>query len=325
MDSMKFGFIGECMVELQETGAGTLTQTFGGDTLNSAIYCARLARGFPVAIEYVTALGTDPFSEKMMSFWEKEGVGSSLVQCVEGERPGLYYIELDQNGERKFHYWRGEAAAKKCFEFPGSSEVLARLPEFSTIYLSGISLAIFTEKSRKNLIESLQTVQSTGVRIYFDCNYRPHLWGSVQRAIDAYEELYPLSDIVFLTTDEGEELLGTSDTEAMHDSLRARGCPESVIKDGGDECSIMVAGVVLKVPAIPVDQVVDTTAAGDSFSAAYLLARNLGCAPAQAAQLAHKTAAYVIGHKGAIAPEPGMPVSSSDLEAARSESTQKQP
>lgn len=323
MERMKFGFVGECMVELQETGTGMLTQTFGGDTLNSAIYCARLARAFPVEVEYVTALGTDPFSEKMISFWEKEGVRSSLVQCVEGERPGLYYIELDHQGERKFHYWRGEAAAKKCFEFSGSSEVLDRLSEFSAIYLSGISLAIFTETSRKNLIERLKTVQSMGVRIYFDCNYRPHLWGSAQRAIDAYAELYPLSDIVFLTTEEGEELLGTSDTEAMHDSLQTRGCPESVVKDGGDACSIMVAGGVLKVPAMAVDQVVDTTAAGDSFSAAYLLARNLGCAPEQAALLAHKTAAYVIGHKGAIAPEPGMPVTSSDVEAARSASMQQ--
>ena len=73
---MKIACIGECMIELQEISPGVTSQTFGGDTLNTAIYCARLARDLPLQIDYVTALGTDTFSDRMVRFWEAEGVGN---------------------------------------------------------------------------------------------------------------------------------------------------------------------------------------------------------------------------------------------------------
>ena len=315
---MKFAFIGECMVELQETGSGTLTQTFGGDTLNSAIYCARLARDFPIEIQYITALGQDPFSQNMIAFWEGEGVQSDYVQCVEGERPGLYYIELDPSGERVFHYWRGEAAAKKCFEFPDSPRVLEALSYFTGVYLSGISLAVYTQKSRENLLERLVECKKHGLKIFFDCNYRPHLWGSADRAAEIYRQLYPISDIVFMTTEEGEDILDLDRKEDIHAHLDQAGCKESVIKDGPSPCSIFAGGKTWSVAAHPVERVIDTTAAGDSFSAAYLLARHLGCGVVESATLAHRTAAYVVEHKGAIAPTDLLPISGVDLGAGKS-------
>ncbi len=47
---------------------------------------------------------------------------------------------------------------------------------------------------------------------------------------------------------------------------------------------------------------VDTTAAGDSFNAAYLAARQNGEAPAAAAAKGHKLAGQVVRHRGAIMP-----------------------
>ena len=73
------------MIELQEIAPSETRQTFGGDTLNTAIYCARLEKELPLNVDYVTALGTDTFSRKMIRFWEKEGVGSELVLMQEGE------------------------------------------------------------------------------------------------------------------------------------------------------------------------------------------------------------------------------------------------
>ena len=92
MERLIIASIGECMVELQETQPGVIQQTFGGDTLNTAIYMARLGQNLPVQVDYVTALGTDKFSSDMIAFWEKEQVGSSMVQRLEEGRPGLYYI-----------------------------------------------------------------------------------------------------------------------------------------------------------------------------------------------------------------------------------------
>ena len=301
------------MIELQEISPGVTNQTFGGDTLNTSIYCARLARELPLEIDYVTALGTDTFSERMVKFWEQEGVGSSLVLRQPGETPVLYYIELEESGERIFHYWRSTAAAKKCFEYPDSDRVMEALAGYDGIYLSGISLAIFTPESRRKLIARLQELAAKGISIYFDCNYRPHLWSSKDEAIELYRQLYGISAIVFLTTEEAEELLDGAVSETVHQKLKDYGCSESVLKDGEKPCTIFSDQTLIEVAAEKVEKVIDTTAAGDSFSAVYLVARKFGCPAEKAAQMAHKTAAYVVCHKGAVAPLEKMVITGKDI------------
>jgi 2-dehydro-3-deoxygluconokinase len=57
-----------------------------------------------------------------------------------------------------------------------------------------------------------------------------------------------------------------------------------------------------------VAQVVDTTAAGDSFAGAYLAARLTGATPAAAALAGNQLAAVVIQHRGALIPLGAMPI-----------------
>ena len=299
--------IGECMIELQEVQPGHTKQTFGGDTLNTAVYMARMRRYMPLRVDYVTALGTDMFSERMMAFWEKEGVGSDLVLRRQNDLPGLYYILLDDHGERRFSYWRSQAAAKRCFESEGSDRLLEKIGNYDLIYLSGISLAILTDLSRNRLLERLKELAATGKKIFFDYNFRPNLWQGLDHARNAYEKIISLCDTVFVGLDELEEMHGTHTKGSGHDFLAEKGVSESVIRSGAQSCSIMSRGEIVEAPPLPVEKVVDTTAAGDSFSGAYIAARMHGCDVRRAAEAAHRMAGYVIGHKGAIAPLEAMP------------------
>ena len=80
--------IGECMIELKQAGGGLYSRGFGGDTLNTAVYLARLG----VAVDYITALGDDPLSAEMIAGWVAEGVGTGRVMRVAGKLPGIYLI-----------------------------------------------------------------------------------------------------------------------------------------------------------------------------------------------------------------------------------------
>jgi 2-dehydro-3-deoxygluconokinase len=62
------------------------------------------------------------------------------------------------------------------------------------------------------------------------------------------------------------------------------------------------------VEADPVEEVVDTTAAGDSFAAAYIAARRHGLSPVAAARAGHKLAGAVVRYRGAIIPKAAMPI-----------------
>jgi pfkB family carbohydrate kinase len=55
-ESHEIAPIGECMVELSDADAGMFLRAFGGDTLNTTLYLARLG----VDTSYVAALGDKP-------------------------------------------------------------------------------------------------------------------------------------------------------------------------------------------------------------------------------------------------------------------------
>ncbi len=299
--------IGECMVELQERPDGGITQSFGGDTFNTAAYMARLGEGLGGFIDYVSAIGDDPFSDAMAAFWRAQGVGDRLVLRRPGRRPGLYFIKTDAAGERRFFYWRGEAAVREAFETGGSDDILAALAGYSSIYLSGISLAVLKPQSRARIVARLAELSRDGVAIDFDCNYRPLLWENVETTRALYEEVIAFASRVMVTVEE-LSVLGVDPTpEAGAAHFVAMPRLETVIKDGARPCTLIHGGAVETVPATAVDKVVDTTAAGDSFSAAYLLGRSLGLAPAEAARRAHVVAGAVVRHRGAIIPKDAIP------------------
>lgn len=298
---MKIGVIGECMIELSQQGDHSRIG-FGGDTLNTAVYLARLLSNTSHSVHYISALGQDPYSETMLQAWQKEGVNTELVQQLPNKLPGLYSIVTDAKGERSFYYWRNDAAAKYWLETEKSVDILAALKGFDYLYLSGISLAILSEGSRQKLLEFLPHFKALGGKVVFDNNYRPILWKDLTAARLAYQQILSFTDIAFLTLDDEEKLWGTETVENCLTRTRDWGVSEIVVKRGEDSC-IVYHGQQFDVPAEKIERVVDTTAAGDSFSAGYLSARLLGCNEVKAAMIAHKVAGCVICYRGAIIPK----------------------
>src|SRR6478736_1951266 len=105
-DAKQVALIGECMLELQGQAFGAMSQGFGGDTLNTAVYLARCGAAAGIQTYYATGLGEDSLSAGMMARWAAEGIDLSLVRRIPGRMPGLYLIEVDARGERSFSYWR---------------------------------------------------------------------------------------------------------------------------------------------------------------------------------------------------------------------------
>lgn len=304
--SIKVAVIGECMIELSESKTD-IQRHFGGDTLNTAVYLARA--NADLAVHYVTALGTDPISDAMLRQWQDEGVCTDLVQRMANKLPGLYLIETDEHGERTFHYWRSDAAARYWLQTPESGHICHQLQHVDYIYLSGISLAILSPADRLTLIEQLGRCRANGVKIAFDNNYRPRLWESREAAQDAYRALLALTDLAFLTLDDEFALWGDHQVAQTLARTQALGVGEIVIKRGAEPCLIAQGAHQCEVLAVSLAKtsVIDTTAAGDSFSAGYLASRLAGNTAAAAARYAHQLAGTVIQHRGAIIPLFAMP------------------
>jgi 2-dehydro-3-deoxygluconokinase len=104
--AVRIACIGECMIELTlpEKGGDAGRVGFAGDTLNVAVYCKRSAPEAEIA--YVTALGTDPLSVRMLGFFEGEDLETDLIERRPDRVSGLYAISVDAAGERSFTYRR---------------------------------------------------------------------------------------------------------------------------------------------------------------------------------------------------------------------------
>lgn len=307
---MKVAAIGECMVELspreipREVGGetGLFGLGFGGDTLNTAVYLARLG----VAVDYATALGDDSFSDRMIAAWRADGVGTDLVIRRPGRLPGLYLIENDPLGERQFYYWRETAPARELFALPETDRIVEALAGYDWLYLSGISLSLYGQKGRAVLFDALDRARRNGCRIAFDSNFRPRTWPDAGTAHRAMAAMLQRTDIMLTGSEDERLLFGERDLRAAAHRYRAAGVAEVVAKGGAAGVLVVTESGEIPVPPERVERVVDATAAGDSFNAAYLAARFAGLAPRIAAGLGHRLAAVVIGHRGAIIPPAAM-------------------
>ncbi|WP_200960197.1 sugar kinase [Pelomonas sp. Root1217] len=296
--------LGECMLELQGQAFGQLRQSFGGDTLNTAVYLARCG-GANLRVHYATALGDDSLSAGLLERWGAEGVQTGLVQRLPGRLPGLYLIELDEGGERRFHYWRGQAAARSYFD-TSTSALEEQADALDALYLSGISLAILPPAGRERALALMARMRAAGKHVAFDNNFRPRLWGSLADARYWYDRAFAASTLALITADDHQALHGLADLETAVTAAQALPVAEIAIKRGALPARVGLNHVWQDVATEAVARVVDTTAAGDSFAAGYLSQRLRGATPAEGAAFGNRLAARVIQHPGALIPRDAM-------------------
>jgi 2-dehydro-3-deoxygluconokinase len=288
------------MIELREEADGRLSRSFGGDTLNTAVYLARLG----TSVDYITALGDDSWSDELIVAWKAEGVGTSRVLRLPGRLPGLYIIQTDPKGERRFSYWRETSAARLLFQASEAQSIIEAIATYDLIYLSGISLSLYGDDGRERLFATLGNARSQGKRVVFDSNFRPRGWPDQDTAQAAFRQALDCADIILASTEDLDLLFGSS---GMEELLAFSDRAEIVLKHPDLTCRVLSNGREVVVPSKPAEDVVDTTAAGDSFAAAYLHARLAGEGPQAAAQAGHRLAGQVVRYRGAIIPREAMP------------------
>jgi len=301
---IKVATIGECMLELSTMGTapfdGETKFGFGGDTLNVAVYLIRAITEKKALVSYVTALGDDPFSEALLDAWRKEGLSTDLVQRIEGRLPGMYLIRTDPTGERSFFYWREQAAARLMLDAGRTEDLGAALAGYDLVYLSGITLAILWDSAKQALLDLIHYLSEQGVHIAFDSNHRPHLWPSEEEARIAYESLAPYVTIALPTFADEAAMFDDKTPQQTARRWRQWGVGEVAVKNDKEACFLSTTEGEWQIPALAVDYVVDTTAAGDSFNGTYLANRMEGRSAHHSIERAHAVAASVIAQRGAI-------------------------
>jgi 2-dehydro-3-deoxygluconokinase len=291
--------VGEATIELARGGDGRFGIGCAGDVLNTAIYLARAG----IDAGFVTALGIDPYSDAVLALATTENVTSDLVLRVATRLPGLSLLDKDDAGERRAFHWTESAPVRELFELDRWEEVAEGLLAARMVYFSGITLSLFSNVGIGRFLAVLELARKSGVKIVFDCNFRPHRWrGDLPRARTVFIETLKRVDLALPAFDDEAVLWGDPSPEATVDRIQAFGIEEIVVKNGPGSALVAFGGAREHVPVPEVVEPIDMLAAGDAFNAGYIAARLTGKAAPEAAAAAHRLAAAVIRHRGAILP-----------------------
>ena len=303
--------LGEALVDRLEPPDG---DRLGGAPANVACALARL--GTPTA--FLGRLGRDAIGEAFAAVFAARGVNTSALQW-DGQRPSrVVLVRRDASGDRQFggfagagdRAWAGEGAAGFADQALDASKLSAALgPLLATarwLLVGTIPLASPAAASALQL--ACRQAAAAGVALALDVNWRPTFWdpaadpasGPTPAQIAAIAPLLHQAALLKCAAEEARWLFGSDDPAVVRAALPQH--PDVVVTDGGAPLRWCFAGRSGEVPAFRVP-VVDTTGAGDAFTAG-LLHGLLHNQPEPLLRFASACGALVCQGAGAIDPQP---------------------
>jgi fructokinase len=286
---------GEALVDLLPDRRGPLRDASrfevhsGGAPANVAVGLARL--GLETA--FVGVVGEDEFGHLLARKLRDEGIDARLRHSPKA-LTGLWFVALDENGERSFFAPTGAASADKFIAL----EDLERVPD-ARIFHCGSSAHVRPEAGEV-LRAAVRQARSRGMTVSFDPNVRAHLWKDLRDLRELCDDVLPFCDIVKLSEEELEPCLGVTEPLKTLDALHALGVKLACVTQGERGVLARRGSQVLQVPA-PRVEVVDTTGAGDGFVAGLLASNPLDGDLQQALRTACAAGSRVCTWLGAVA------------------------
>jgi len=285
--------IGEALVELHSdvplTDASSLALSFSGDALNAA--AAAAATGARTAL--VTRVGDDELGAALCNYAAALNVDVSFVVWTDDPN-GIYFAASDPLGTRQFDYHRRGSAASGLDPSDLDEDLLAAS---GVLWISGVGCAI-SLSSEATMFAAARTMSDTGGKVVYDPNYRPRL----TTVATARRHLRDLAPDVHVVTPSCPH-----DTVPLLDREDPRAAAQACLEAGADIAAVTVGdrGVLIDggdghamIPAVPPEQLVDTTGCGDAFSGA-LAARIAAGEPIElAAKRAVELASRCVAHRG---------------------------
>jgi 2-dehydro-3-deoxygluconokinase len=197
-----------------------------------------------------------------------------------------------------FSYLRAGSAASRMR--PGDLP-LGLIRGAKYFHASGISQAI-SASACDTVFAAMEAARAAGTQVSFDTNLRLRLW-PLARARAVIGTSIGLSDVLFISVEEGEQLCGTTEPDAILGWCHARGAKRVALKLGPQGAVGSDGSRRERVPGYAV-KAVDATGAGDCFAGALLARMAAGEDFFQAIAYANAAAALTCTGFGAVAPLP---------------------
>jgi len=225
----------------------------GGAVLNTAIVLDRLGQ----TAAMLSCVGEDLWAAQALALMRQTGVKQDYIRVRPELASGLIFLAVTPDGERTMYSFRGANTHFAPADLP-----VQAFEQASILHVSGYSLL---EAPQKDAVwRAVELAKAKGAAVSLDTGLEPALLTRAELC-----RLIEKADICVTGPKEMRELYGISEPEEAIAKLRSLGVRLAAIKlgQGGSWVADQTDSVFC--PAFPV-AVVDTTGAGDSFSAGLL-------------------------------------------------------
>jgi len=271
-------FVGEFPKADEEAKTDRLSLGGGGSAANVAVGASRLG----VKSGFIGSIGFDTFGRVLLEELEHEGVDVAHVKVDTSTSSGLTVIAINNKGQVIMFGYTG--ASDKLFPSDLNKEYISSSEH---VHITGLSF--------DTALAAAEIAKKANVTVSFDPGRLMSKMG--------LKRLLPLLhyvDQILLNQEEARELTGVIELEKAAKAIIKSGPKMVIIKRGPDGVFAMNHSKSFSVPAYPV-KVVDTTGAGDAFSAGFITAQLEGKNFEDSVEFANATANLKITRVGARA------------------------
>jgi ribokinase len=238
----------------QEGFAEEISAHLGGSVVNTAVVLQKMG----AQTNMIGCLGDDSWGNQAQDWLREIGIGLNGVQHASEKQSGLSMLVVTPDNERTMFTHRG---ANACLRAEGISPLLFESADI--IHLSGYAFMVGAQ--REAAWQAVALAKSAGIKISVDTGL-----DAVLKVPNEFRRLIPQVDLVITGMKEMSELYGVDTIEQAYQVLMENGVSLTGIKLGADGSYVGNQQQNYYQKAFPVESV-DTTGAGDTYSAGMIL------------------------------------------------------
>lgn len=264
-----------------------MTITTGGNATNCSIAMGKMG----VPCDIIIKVGEDTLGDFVRSEAIKYNVGvDGLVRKNDSHTP-FTFVAVLSHGERSFIHTPGTNGTL-CYDDIN----LDIVREAKFCFVTGAM--VMKTFDGKQTARILAEAQKAGVKTLLDTVYLDN--ATKDHWHEVVMPCLPHLDYFIPSQPEAKAITGESDPSKMAKFFQANGCKNTVIKmDAAGAFCRDASGRETMVPSYIVEKVVDTTGAGDSWCAGFIVGLHEGQSMPEAAALGNAVAAHCIQAPGA--------------------------
>jgi len=244
---------------------------FGGAPANVACALGRLG----VKVSFVGSIGNDTFGENFKKLLIKRGINTAGLQLDNLRPTRVVLVRRDAGGERFFEGFKGDQGLGFADQAISREQILKDWPMATekAKWLVAGTIPLASEISSNAFLWCIDKALHAGIKIALDVNWRPTFWRKKLSTImepsnkdkNQIISILKKASLIKLAKEEAQWFFNTSNPIKISSSLPHR--PSVVVTDGSDPISWLLNNHIGKSFAIDPSSVVDTTGAGDAFTA----------------------------------------------------------